>query len=143
MFVSKGQVIRLLELAKNFRLADHHGIQSARHLEEMVQAHGLRQLIQFIPQFTGEGVVGDEKFLQLRKRRFRRQGRGYVNLHAVTGGENCRLRGHPRIPQRLQRRGNLLPGKGESLAQFHWRGAVTQSNDYKAHLKGFLTTDGH
>ena len=60
--VRKRQVVGLLELAENFRLADDHRVEARGDFEQMVQAVRFGQGVKFVAQRAVIGVMRDEKF---------------------------------------------------------------------------------
>src|SRR5262249_37687383 len=67
MAVLQRQVVRFLELTKNFSLAKHHRIKAASHFEKMVQALRLVERINFICKRIAIIMASDQELLQRGK----------------------------------------------------------------------------
>ena len=110
-----GQLVGLLELAKDFRLAEHHRVDAARHAEEVVDALRFKVRVQRMTGSRGNAVkVAQELFQRLAKHGITLPCRG-INLHAVAGGEDHGLVGDAALVHLAKRVGNLCIGKGKSL----------------------------
>ena len=65
--VLEGEVVGLLELAEDFGLAQHHGIEAAGDLEQVLQALGFAQGVELFVQRVVIVVRGAEELLQARR----------------------------------------------------------------------------
>jgi len=124
VLVREGEFVGVLELAEDLGLADDHGVEAGGDLEEVMQAVGFGQHVNFLIQGTDKGVMIDEKFLQPGKGDLGCERGVGVDLNAVAGGEDGGFAGDAGIAQGLERDGDGFVGKGETFAQFHGRGAV-------------------
>ncbi len=121
MFVLKGQLVSLFELPEDFGLAEHHRVQPASDLEQMMQAVRFGQRVEFVIQCCVISMNCDEKSFQLRKRPDGFQRRRSVNFHPVARGKNHRLLRDAGFAQRFERLGNCRFGKRKPFPQFHGR----------------------
>ena len=134
--VLERQVVGFLELAENFRLTQHHRIETAGHSEEMFHAVLIGVLVKLVGERVAVVVGADEKFPQRSKSPARLQRGGGVNFHAVAGRENHRLLGQAGGAQGLQRLGDARLGEGELLPHRDGGRMVTQPNDDDVHIRG-------
>ena len=85
MFVLECDLVGLLELAKDFRFTQHHGIKSAGDAEQVSNPFASGETIDFIAQWTVErALFGKAPFDlvdQVRICCFVR----HVDLHSITG----------------------------------------------------------
>ena len=129
----EGEVVRLFELPQDFGFAQHHRIQSAGDFEQMLQAMRLMVSVKLVGEGFPDIVAVQQESAQRGGGGTRLQRRDGVHFHPVAGGENDPLGGDPRIPERLQGRGNPGLGKGKSLAHSDRRGAMAEPDDDDGH----------
>src|SRR6185369_14603276 len=91
MLMLQSEVIGLLELAKDFGLAENERVEAAGDLEEVLDAVGLAELIQLIAQRVPILMDANHEILQLGKRAIRLERGGGIELDPVAGGKDDRL----------------------------------------------------
>src|SRR5674476_147934 len=125
------QAHRLLHLAQDLRLAQHHGFEARGDAKRV--AHRL---------FLGQGVEVRLQLLRLHavilghpEQRFVRLLGGTVELGAVAGGEDRRLPHQLGLGQFAQRRFQFFGVKHHLLADRERSGVVVQAEGVKLHLE--------
>src|SRR5437016_2095152 len=82
--VLQSQIVSACELSENFCFPQHHRIQSAGDLEEVMDALRFGQPVDFITQRIAIVVDGDVKLLELGKGAARIHERARINLDPIT-----------------------------------------------------------
>ncbi|SOZ14370.1 hypothetical protein CBM2609_A170033 [Cupriavidus taiwanensis] len=139
-----GGAHRVLELAQDLGLAQHHRIEPAGHAEGVPHGFGLRQRVQVRRQLRGRHVVMLRQPAQgvLEAIRARRQHvGGTVDFGAVAGGQDGGFgAAAPRQvgAQRAQRRLDLLERKRHPLAQRDGCRSVIDADREQLHCWGLV-----
>ena len=122
-------IVRGPQLTQNFRLAQQHGIQARRDAKQM--ADGIRPLpaIKAAFQFVIRNFVERSEIFFHRFGGGRREiSRHAIQFAAIAGGEHHSLFQDPAFFQFVRGLQSLLRSKNNSLAQFHWRGAMVAAD---------------
>ena len=116
-----GEFVGLLELAENFRLAEHHRVDAARHAEKVIDTLRVAVRVQFVAGRRVDAVeVAKKPAQRLAKRGVVVTSRG-INLDTVARGENHCFVGDALLAHLAKRVGDLCVGKGKALPQFDGR----------------------
>jgi hypothetical protein len=135
MAVLERKVVGLLELAKDFGLAQHHRIQAACDFEEMVHALRLAPGINLVRQRVAIVMAGDQEVPERSEGPGRLQLRDSVYLDPVAGGEDNRLVGNARVAQRLEHGRHARLRKSKSLPHVDRRGVMAEAEDDERHFR--------
>jgi hypothetical protein len=123
---------RLLELAEDLRLAEHHRIETARHSKRVLHRLVLREMIEIRLELLGfhAVVVGEPAHRGVRL------DAAAVNLGPIAG-RNDRGFFHPLAFGEIAKRDDeLFSMKHHALAHVERRGVVVQSESEKLHVHG-------
>ena len=130
--------VTALYLAQDLGLANHHGVETAGHAEEMAHGILLPVLINMRRQQLGIDVeIVADKVQQVGRVRLL----AGEQLDPVAGGENHSLQHPRRLHQGARRLLQLLRPNGQPLAQLDGRGLVVQPQQDDIHGAVNLCTE--
>src|SRR5579862_4081199 len=124
--------VRFLDLAQDFRLAEHHRVQSACDFQEMSNTFVVVMFVEMSVNRISQLVVLVKESAHRLRRIVRTPGQA-INLDAVTGGQDCgfvQRRGGKQAAGSLAKAGT---GKCQPFAHFHRRAAVIQTDHNQVH----------
>jgi hypothetical protein len=121
-----GRPDRVLELAKNLRLAQHHGIETTGNTKGVTCGLPVRQRVGVASEFAGGNLSEFGQPVDSAVQ-FGPVGRA-IDLGSVASGEDCRLGATVvRCTQLLQCFAESIQAKREPAAQIERRGGVVQT----------------
>src|SRR5688572_103941 len=129
MVVLERDIVGLLQLAEDFRLAEHHGVEAAGDLEQVLDALWFCELIEFVVEWIAIFAAVNEELPQLGKGLARFKAGRHVEFHPIAGRENDGFIYQTRFAQLRKRSGNAWLGKGEPFSQGYGSGVMTQAED--------------
>ena len=128
-----GDLERVLDLAQDLRLADDHGIEAGRHAKQVPRRVAVRPLEQVRHERLGLHPVIAGQELDDFSARLQRIVAGDVDLRAVAGREQHRLRGRGARRQCLHGRAEIAGREVQPLPQLDRRRPVTHAQQEKMH----------
>ena len=134
-----GDLVGLFDLADDLRLAQHHAVQTRRHLEKVLHGRRSGLLQKIFDEFRfGDLVKIREEAGELgMSRRGSRRLLRRVDLNAIAGREDNGLGGGKSRPQFGIGVQHPVHGKGELLADVQTSSQVVAVNNLKVHRARF------
>ena len=132
---ARGQLVGLLHLRQNLRLADDHAVEAGGHREQVPHEVFARALEQVVEDLQRRQAVelGQERHRVVVRRAGLRRLAGEVQLHAVARRKQHRLRLGIAAAEPGQRLRRLVAAERQPLADLHRRRVMAAADHLELH----------